>query len=154
MNNYYTGNAGHIYVYKSMRKNAKMSKYIYVCHLIIHDQDEGKLTDKRIIEHFISTVDQIFAASEREFYLSVSMKENREVYKDVDISEQGWYWESNRKDFKRPTEMLHWLWFNFFCRIYPYNTVDFTKIEMNPSIKYMINKWQEAHNEARLEKVL
>lgn len=140
--NYYEKNFGTICVYKSMRKNAKCLRDINVVHLITHDP-EGKLTDEGIINHFVSEAEKIFAAAEREFCLSVHMVENREVYKDVDVSEQGWYWEADRKKFKQPTEMLHWLWFNFFCRIYPYNTVDFTKIEMNPSIRDMINKWEE-----------
>lgn len=148
---YCEGNCGTIYIYKSMRKNAKCLRDINVAHLITHDP-EGKLTDEGIIDHFVSTLDKIFASSEREFYLSVDMIENREVRGIA--KPQGWYWESDRKKFERPTEMIHWLWFNFFCRIYPYNTVDFTKIEMNPSIRYMINKREEAQNETRLERVL
>ena len=132
--NYYKRNCGTIYVWKSMQKNAKCLANIYVGHLITHDP-EGKLTDERIIDHFVSEVDKIFAASEREFYISVSMVEKR--------NPDEWFWRSDRQTFKAPTEMLHWLWFNFFCRIYPYNTVSFTEIEMNPSIKYMIKKWKE-----------
>ena len=139
----YKENRGSIYVWKSMRKNAKCLRDIYVVHLINHDP-EGKLTDGRIIDHFVSEAEKIFAASEREFCLSVSMFENREV-RNVTNS-QKWFWVSQREHFNHPVSMLYWLWFNFFCRIYPYNTVDFTEIEMNPSIKYMINEWKEAQN--------
>lgn len=149
--NYCEKNCGTIRVYKSMRKNAKCLRDINVVHLITHDP-EGKLTDEGIIDHFVSEAEKIFAASEREFCLSVSMAENREVRNAT--NSQTWLWASQREHFNHPVSMLYWLWFNFFCRIYPYNTVDFTEIEMNPSIQYMINKWKEAQNETRLEGVL
>lgn len=130
----YQYNSGNIFVWKSKRKNARWLAYIKVYHLISHG-NKGKLTNEEVMNHFISEVDKVFAAAEREFYISVSMVEKR--------NPDEWFWRSDRQTFKAPTEMLHWLWFNFFCRIYPYNTLGFTEIEMNPSIKYMIEKWKE-----------
>lgn len=139
----YKDNLGTIYVWRSARRNAALLKGINVYHLISHDQ-QGKCSDERILAHFVSTVSEIFAAAEMEFYISVSMSESRVCINHESGKEatQAWFWRTEKMDFCHPREMIHWIWFNFFCRIYPYNRIDFTTIEMNPSIQHFINEWE------------
>ena len=107
MNNYNTvyQNNGFILCYKSARKNAKTSDIIYINHLINHDKTDHKISDDKILDQFISTMDKIIYYSKQFKHLELSCyvnifqqveykDANNEIYHDA---------EKHRYAFQRVT---------------------------------------------------
>lgn len=153
MNNYntvYQNNSGFIFCYKSTRRNAKTSDIIMINHLISNKPDH-KISDDRIIDQIINTMDKIMYYSKQFKHLELSCyldifkqveyeNANNKMHQDI---------EENRYTFQRVTfysieSCINYV-FNIYSLIYPYNKISYKTLHNNASIRYMINQYY--HNE-------
>lgn len=150
MNNYntsYQNNTGFIFCYKSNRKNAKTSDIIYINHLINHDKTVNKISDDKILDQFISTIDKIIYYSKQFNHLEISCYVN--IFKPVEYENANNKMhqdiEKNRYAFQRVTfysieSCINYV-FNIYSLIYPYNKISYKTLHNNASIRYMINQY-------------
>ena len=149
MNNYntaYQNNTGFILCYKSSRKNSKTSDLINIGHLINNDPDH-KISDDRIIEQIINTMDKIiyyakqFNHIELSCYLYIFQQveyknANKEIYHDAEKHRYAF----QRVPFYSIESCINYV-FNLYSLIYPYNRISYKTLHNNASIKYMINQY-------------
>ena len=149
MNNYntvYQNNSGFIFCYKSTRRNAKTSDIIMINHLISNKQDH-KISDDRIIDQIISTIDKIiyyakqFNHIELSCYLDIFQQveyknANNEIYHDAEKHRYAF----QRVQFYNIESCINYV-FNIYSLIYPYNKISYKTLHNNASIRYMINQY-------------
>ena len=138
----FVNNFSTVFLYKSARKNAKITKQVHVCHLTTNN-DDGKISSERMKACFINLLKYVTYYSDSAIDLSVHCVEWKNAIINGERKTQNWYWETGRIHFDSFTEAAHWLYFNLFCRIYPYCEIDFTEIEMDPSYKYFLNEFNK-----------
>ncbi len=150
MNNYntiYQNNSGYIFCYKSTRKNAKTSDIIYINHLISHDKTVNKISDDKILDQFISTIDKIIYYSKQFKHLELSCyldifkqveyeNANNKIHQDIEKNRYAF----QRVQFYNIESCINYV-FNIYCLIYPYNRISYKTLHNNASIRYMINQY-------------
>ena len=150
MNNYntiYQNNSGFIFCYKSTRKNAKTSDIIMINHLISHDKTVNKISDDKILDHFISTIDKIIYYSKQFNHIELSCyldifqqveykNANNEIYHDAEKHRYAF----QRVQFYNIESCINYV-FNIYCLIYPYNKISYKTLHNNASIRYLINQY-------------
>lgn len=141
VNNYaFVNNSASICFYKSQRKNAKVLKAYYTGHLRTKNEDR-KIDNDRMKSQFIEWLEYVSYYSEPgNINMSVSCHEWKNPTLNGKKETQHRRWETGRLHFDNFTEAAQWLYFNLFCRIYPYCEIDFTEIETEPEFKYFLNK--------------
>ena len=149
MNNYntvYQNNSGFMFCYKSTRKNAKTSDIIMINHLITNKPDH-KISDDRIMDQIISTIDKIIYYSKQFKHLELSCylnifqqveykNSNNKIYQDVDKHRYAF----QRVQFYNIESCINYV-FNIYSLIYPYNKISYKTLHNNASIRYMINQY-------------
>ena len=149
MNNYntvYQNNSGFMFCYRSTRKNAKASDIIMINHLISNKPDH-KISDDRIMDQIISTIDKIIYYSKQFKHLELSCyldifqqveykNSNNEIYQDVDKHRYAF----QRVQFYNIESCINYV-FNIYSLIYPYNKISYKTLHNNASIRYMINQY-------------
>lgn len=150
MNNYntiYQNNSGFIFCYKSTRKNAKTSDIIMINHLISHDKTVNKISDDKILDQFISTIDKIIYYSKQFNHIELSCyldifqqveykNANNEIYHDAEKHRYAF----QRVQFYNIESCINYV-FNIYCLIYPYNKISYKTLHNNASIRYLINQY-------------
>jgi hypothetical protein len=147
-NKEYVLNCASFFMYKSNRKNAKISDVISVNHLITN-KDNGKINDDRILQQFINTIEKVV-------YYTLDFNKHIEISCNLDYYKQEQYknanneiyagFENNYMHFDRKTfysieQCINYI-YSIYCFIYPYNTLSLSNtIYNNPSIKHLINKY-------------
>lgn len=143
----YALNMASVLCFKSSRKNSKCSDTINILHLI-NNNDDGKISDERILQQFINTLEKIVYYSlqnnkhlELSVYVNVNknacfINANNKIYHDV---------ENNRYNFQRVKfssieSCINFL-FSIYDLIYTYNEISKKTLYNNSSIKYLINKY-------------
>ena len=138
----FINNAATVYFYKSSRKNAKIIKAYRLNHLITKNNDR-KISNERLKSHFLNLIEYVsYYSKPNNIDISVDCNEWKNAIIDGKKDVQCWCWKTGRIHFDNFTEAAHWLYFNLFCRIYPYCEIDFTEIEMDPSYKYFLNEFK------------
>lgn len=148
----FVNNAATVYFYKSSRKNAKIIKAYNINHLIARDNDR-RISSDRMKSHFLDMLEYVsYYSQPNNIDISIDCNEWKNAIINGERKTQNWCWETGRIHFNNFTEAAHWLYFNLFCRIYPYCEIDFTEIEMNPTYKCFMEKFNnkvangEKHN--------
>lgn len=135
-----------VFFYKSSRKNAKILKDYHVRHLISKDNDR-KISNERMKSYFLELLENVsYYSKSNDINISVLCLEHKNAIINGEKETQGWGWETGRIHFDNFTTAAHWLYFNLFCRIYPYCEIDFTEIEMDPSYKYFLKEFENKCN--------
>ena len=135
-----------MFCYKSTRKNAKASDIIMINHLISNKPDH-KISDDRIMDQIISTIDKIIYYSKQFKHLELSCyldifqqveykNSNNEIYQDVDKHRYAF----QRVQFYNIESCINYV-FNIYSLIYPYNKISYKTLHNNASIRYMINQY-------------
>lgn len=138
----FVNNAATIYFYKSSRKNAKIIKAFHINHLITKNNDR-KISNERMKSHFLEMLEYVsYYSKPNDINMSVNCNEWKNAIINGERKTQNWCWTTGRIRFDSFTTAAHWLYFNLFCRIYPYCEIDFTEIEMNPSYKYFLAQFK------------
>lgn len=138
----FINNSATVYIYKSNRKNAKIVKCFNINHLITHDSTRKVAPDK-MKDQFLSILEPLSYYTEAgNINISVSCIEGKNAIINGGKCSQSWYWNTEKLHFDSFTTAAHWLYFNLFCRIYPYCEIDFTEIEMDNNYKFLLNEWK------------
>ena len=138
----FVNNAATVYFYKSSRSNAKIIGKVNINH-VIANSDDRKVSSDGMMAYFLNLMEYVSYYSEpNNIDISVDCNEWKNAIINGEKKTQNWCWETGRIHFNNFTEVAHWLYFNLFCRIYPYCEIDFTEIEMNPSYKYFLNEFK------------
>lgn len=149
MDNYntvYQNNTGFIFCYKSTRKNAKTSDIINIGHLI-SDKPDRKMSDDRIIDQIISTIDKIIYYSKQFNHIEISCylgilqqveykNSSNEIYHDAEKHRYAF----QRVQFYNIESCINYV-FNIYSLIYPYNKISYKTLHNNASIRYLINQY-------------
>lgn len=139
----FVNNWASVYIYKSKRKNAKIVKNFRVFHLISHDESR-RISQDSLRLQFLEILEYLsYYTAPGNINLSVNCIENRNAVINGEKDAQEWWWTSGRLHFDEFTTAAHWLYFNLFCRVYPYCEIDFTEFEMDANYKYLENQWKE-----------
>jgi hypothetical protein len=135
----FVNNSATIYFYKSRRKHAKVIKEYYIRPLIPRLGDDmicHKISSEHLKAHFLEIFRSLIHYSKRnDINISVSCNEWKNVVIHGEKKAQSWYWETERKHFTDFREASRWLYYNLFCRIYPYCEVDFAEVDFNDRYK-------------------
>lgn len=139
----YVNNAATIYFYKSQRKNAKIIKTYNINHLITKNSDR-KISNECMISHFLELLEYVSCYSKpNNIDISVSCNEWRNAIHGCLKDSQNFCWTTGRIHFDNFTEAAYWLYFNLFCRIYPYCEIAFTDIETDNNFRYLYEQWKK-----------
>lgn len=141
-------NSAYIVIFKSNRKNAKCADPIFIHHLISHN-DNGTISDYRILSQFINTLDTICARAEKlgakQFIIETTagvgknaIVKNPVTGKYNEIIERFIY--DLQFNMTSITMLISYL-FNIFALIYPYTTLSRETILADASIKYIIDEY-------------
>lgn len=147
--NEFKNNVGHIFMYKSTRKNSKCSDIITIRHLISHDHVHGYIDENTITGQIINAVDNCIYAMKllntREIiitcYLTIGHETvytnaNSELYHHIsDI-----HIDTYRKQYYSVEQLINFLYERFML-IYPYSKLDIKDLYNEPSIKAAINRY-------------
>lgn len=142
--NYFVNNALSIFLYKSGRKNSKC-ELLNAYHLIKTGDDSRKISNDRILSQFAETlsasVNYFKKNNHIEFKILCSFG-RQETYKNVYGNLYGNI-DTIRIDTGRreafSIETYINVLFDYYCLIYPYNTISRRELFNNSSIKYYIN---------------
>lgn len=138
----YVNNAATIYFYKSQRKNAKIIKSININHLISHSEDR-KINQDKLKDTFISIIEYLSVYTKPgSINLAVICNEWKNAIHGSVKGTQNFVWTTEKLHFDHFTTAAHWLYFNLFCRIYPYCEIAFSDIETDNNFKYLYEKWE------------
>lgn len=139
----FVNNAATIYFYKSSRKNAKIIKTYHINHLITKNNDR-KISNERMKSHFLEMLEYLSHYSKpNDINICVNCNEWKNAIHDGEKKTQNFCWTTNRLHFDNFPGAAHWLYFNLFCRIYPYCEIDFADIETDNNVKYLYSQWKK-----------
>lgn len=139
----FVNNAATIYFYKSNRKNAKIIKDLNINHLITRDSTR-KIAPDKMKDEFLLILEYISCyTAPAHIDISIYCNEWKNAIIDSKKESQNWVWKTGRLHFDGFTTAAHYLYFNLFCRIYPYCETDFTEIETDSNYKYLEKEWRK-----------
>ena len=142
---YYQNNAASILLYKSSRRNSRTSDIIIINHLISHEPNK-KISDDRIINQFLETLERIIYYSKsigghlemsvycHTFKQAVYKNVDNDFYYDIEVINNN----INRRKFSSVEQIIDTL-FDIYALIYPYNKISRKELFNNPSVRYFIN---------------
>ena len=142
----YKSNGAILFVYKSMRKNAKC-ELISINHLISKNADK-KISDESIKNQFIEVLEKVLYISAQYNY-SLVLKSFVDIFKDTEflnankdiaLSTEYNFYRLEKQKFASFEQSINFI-YSVFCLVYPYNKLDLKELYNSPSIKYFINKY-------------
>lgn len=143
--NYYYNNSAGLFISKSNRKNAK-TEYFSIHHLINQNENK-KISDDRIIQQFINTLDtcinQFIRYGRKMYFSSVVTTHKQVTFINANnnlyhtLEELNHYEERHFYSIEQFINELY----RIYSLIYPYHTISKNDIFKNKSINYFINNW-------------
>lgn len=146
----YDNNLVNLFIYKSKRKNAQVLKAVTIRHLI-PNRGYDTISDERILDYFISTLDECVYAFKKCKYQHINAR-NWMSYGHVTgyIDANGDWYEhvtmmrtmSQRDDYSSLEGFINHL-YRMFLVVYPYSKLDITTIYANTFIKHIISNYYQ-----------